>query len=131
MNTAQDTGRVYALLADGTTAEIRQARPGDFDAVRAMLAEDVELDLVARLRRRGKSEVGVYFARYAEVTHWAFAAGMVEGRPAMLVYDREVSLDSPAYFVVLTFEGDNVVAIRDFLIARYAMEGIELRRIRL
>jgi acyl-CoA synthetase (NDP forming)/GNAT superfamily N-acetyltransferase len=36
MNTAQDTGRVYALLADGTTVEIREACPEDFDAVQAM-----------------------------------------------------------------------------------------------
>jgi acyl-CoA synthetase (NDP forming)/GNAT superfamily N-acetyltransferase len=36
MNTAQDTGRVYALLADGTTVEIREARPDDLDAVQAM-----------------------------------------------------------------------------------------------
>jgi hypothetical protein len=27
---------VYALLTDGTTVEIRTARPGDFDAVRDM-----------------------------------------------------------------------------------------------
>ncbi len=36
MNTAQDTGRMYALLADGTTVEIREACPEDFDAVLAM-----------------------------------------------------------------------------------------------
>jgi acyl-CoA synthetase (NDP forming)/GNAT superfamily N-acetyltransferase len=36
MSTAQDSGRVYALLADGTTVEIREARPDDFDAVLAM-----------------------------------------------------------------------------------------------
>src|SRR5438552_12190915 len=36
MNTAQETGQVYALLADGTTVEIREARPEDFDAVLAM-----------------------------------------------------------------------------------------------
>ena len=30
------TGEVYALLADGTTVEIRPAAPGDFDAVKAM-----------------------------------------------------------------------------------------------
>jgi len=36
MNTAQDTGRVYALLADGTTVEIREACAEDFDAVQAM-----------------------------------------------------------------------------------------------
>ena len=36
MSTAQETGRVYALLADGTMVEIREATPGDFDAVQAM-----------------------------------------------------------------------------------------------
>ena len=36
MTTAQDSDRVYALLADGTTVEIREARPEDFDAVLAM-----------------------------------------------------------------------------------------------
>ena len=36
MSTAQDSGQVYALLADGTTVEIREACPDDFDAVQAM-----------------------------------------------------------------------------------------------
>jgi acyl-CoA synthetase (NDP forming)/GNAT superfamily N-acetyltransferase len=36
MNVAQAAGSVYALLADGTTAEIRPATPDDFDAVKAM-----------------------------------------------------------------------------------------------
>lgn len=104
-------------------------RAGDFDAVRAMLAEDVELDLVGRLRRRGASQVGEYFGRYASSTQWAYAAGIVEGRPALLVYDREVTLDVPAYFVVLDFEGNRVVRIRDFLFARYAMERVEIHRV--
>src|SRR6202050_1796032 len=30
------TGQVYALLADGTTVEIRPAGPGDFGVVKAM-----------------------------------------------------------------------------------------------
>ena len=36
MSTAQTTGPVYALLADGSTVEIRPAGPADFDAVKAM-----------------------------------------------------------------------------------------------
>jgi hypothetical protein len=36
MGTARSAGGVYALLADGTTVEIRPAGPGDFDAVKAM-----------------------------------------------------------------------------------------------
>jgi RNA polymerase sigma-70 factor (ECF subfamily) len=97
---------------------------GDFDAVRAMLADDVRLDLVATLQRRGKSEVAEYYGAYATSEQWAFAAGAVDGRPAMLVYDREVSLDAPAYFVALDFDGDRVSSVHDFLYARYAMEGI-------
>ena len=98
---------------------------GDFDAVRAMLADDVKLDLVATsFQKRGKSEVGEYYGAYdAAGEKWAFAPGAVDGRAAMLVYDREVSLDAPAYFVVLDFEGGLVSRIHDFLYARYVMEG--------
>jgi len=100
-------------------------KAGDFDSVRTMLAEDVKLDLVARLRRQGQSEVGEYFARYAAASQFAFAAGIVDGRAAMLVFDRGISADTPAYFVALDFDGARVISIRDFLFARYAMEAIE------
>jgi RNA polymerase sigma-70 factor, ECF subfamily len=82
---------------------------------------------VTILRRNGKREVGEYFGAYAAAVQWAFSPAMVEGRAAMLVFDRNVSLDTPAYFVALEFSGDHVVGIRDFLYARYAMEGIEIR----
>ena len=36
MSTARTTGPVYALLADGSTVEIRPPGPADFDAVKAM-----------------------------------------------------------------------------------------------
>ena len=107
-------------------AYVEGFQTGDFDAVRAMLADDVKLDLVAKLRKQGKALVGDYYARYAAAAQWAFAAGSVDGRAAMLVYDREITLESPAYFVALDFDGDRVVSVHDFLYARYAMEGIEL-----
>jgi hypothetical protein len=44
----------------------------------------------------------------------------------MLVYDRGILLETPAYFVALDFDGDRVVSIHDFLYARYATEGIDL-----
>ncbi|MGH3419780.1 MAG: GNAT family N-acetyltransferase, partial [Streptosporangiaceae bacterium] len=60
MSTAQDAGRVYALLADGTTAEIRQARPGDFDAVRAMheamAPDNIYLRFFSYSRRSAETE---------------------------------------------------------------------------
>ena len=101
-------------------------RMGDFDTIRAMLADDVKLDLVATLRKQGKSQVGEYYAAYAAAKQWAYAAAIVDGRAAMLVYDRDVSLETPAYFVGVDFDGDGVVSIHDFLYARYAMEGVAL-----
>jgi RNA polymerase sigma-70 factor, ECF subfamily len=101
-------------------------KAGDFDAVRAMLADDVKLDLVAKFRKQGKSEVGQYYAAYAVAVQWAYVAGMVDGRAAMLVYDRGISLETPAYFVALDFDGDRVVSIHDFLFARYAMECVDV-----
>jgi RNA polymerase sigma-70 factor (ECF subfamily) len=101
-------------------------KDGDFDTVRAMLADDVKLDLVAKLRKHGKAEVREYYTAYAAAKQWAFAAAMVDGRPAMLVYDREISLETPAYFVSLEFDGDQVASIHDFLYARYALEGVDV-----
>jgi RNA polymerase sigma-70 factor (ECF subfamily) len=101
-------------------------KAGDFDTVRAMLADDVKLDLVEKFHKQGKSNVGQYYTAYAAATRWVYAAGVVEGRPAMVVYDRDVSLEEPAYFVAVDFDGDRVVSVRDFLYARYAMEGIDL-----
>jgi RNA polymerase sigma-70 factor (ECF subfamily) len=121
---------VLPMLSDAVrarlTAYVDGFRTGDFDAVRAMLADDVKLDLVAKLRKQGKSEVSEYYGRYAASEQWAFAAAAVDGRAAMLVYDRGISLETPAYFVALDIEDDRVVSIHDFLFARYAMDGITL-----
>jgi RNA polymerase sigma-70 factor, ECF subfamily len=118
------------MLSDGMRARlttyVEGFKTGDFDTVRAMLADDVKLDLVAKLRWHGRSEVGEYYGAYAAAKHWAYAAGVVDGGAAMLVYDREISLGTPAYFVALDFDGDRVVSIHDFLYARYAMDGVDL-----
>lgn len=126
----EPAGVSLPMLSDGMRARLTRYvegfKAGDFDTVRAMLAEDVKLDLVAKLRKQGKSEVGGYYAAYAAAQRWAYSAAVVDGRAAMLVYDREISLETPAYFVALDFEGDRIVSIHDFLYARYAMEGIDL-----
>jgi len=118
------------MLSDGMRARlityVEGFKIGDFDTVRAMLADDVKLDLVAKMRKQGKSEVGAYYAAYAAAQRWAYAAGVVDGMAAMIVYDREVSLETPAYFVALDFDGDRLVSIHDFLYARYAMDSVDL-----
>jgi RNA polymerase sigma-70 factor, ECF subfamily len=98
----------------------------DFDAVRAILAEDVHLEIVNRLRLDGKKSVAPYFTNYSARPHWRFVPGFVDRRPAMLVYDSDDPDRSLKYFVLLDWAGEKVVGIRDFVFARYAMDGAEL-----
>ncbi len=93
---------------------------GDFDAVRAMLAEDVRLDLVGRAQRRG-AEVKEYFSRYAEAAPRRYAVGTVEGRPAMLGYFIDPPSEQPSFFILLEWEEGRVSLIRDYLFAPYVI----------
>ena len=111
------------------TAYVHLFRSGDFDAIRAMLADDVRLELVNRLKLRGRDGIVPYFTRYAEVKKWRFALGAIEGRPAMLVFDSEGPMERPAHFVLIEWSQDRIVAIRDFLFAPYALEAIDWARL--
>jgi RNA polymerase sigma factor (sigma-70 family) len=103
-------------------------RTRDFNAIRALLAEDVKLDLVNRLKWEGRDKIVPYFTRYAEETKWRFAFGAVEGRPAMLVFESG-AMDKPAYFVLVDWRNDQISAIRDFLFAPYALESADWARL--
>jgi RNA polymerase sigma-70 factor (ECF subfamily) len=104
-------------------------RSGDFDAIRAILADDVRLELVNRLRWEGRDKIVPYFTRYGEVAKWRFALGAVEGRPAMLVFDSDGAMEKPSHFVLVDWSGGRIVAIRDFLFAPYVMEGMDWVRL--
>ncbi len=103
-------------------------RAGDFDAIRAMLADDVKLDLINRLKWQGRDRITPYFTRYAAEPKWRFAFGAVEGRPAMLVFDRG-ALDRPAHFVLVDWREGKIAAIRDFLFAKYMLEAADWVRL--
>ena len=94
-------------------AYVERFNARDFDRVRDMLAEDVRLELVNRLRLQGKSEVGAYFHRYAETDFWRFVPGIVDGRPAVLVCDRDDPQSPPRYFVLLDWQQERLAGIRD------------------
>ena len=55
--------------------------------MRALLSEDVRLDLVGRARMQGKVPVSGYVTRYCSTQDWRFVPGTVEGRPAIIVID--------------------------------------------
>lgn len=107
---------------DAVAAYVRLFQDGDFDAIRAMLAEEVRLELVNRLRLAGRAGVAPYFTRYAGEPKWRFALGAVEGRLAMLVFDSGGAMEQPSHFVLLAWQGGQISAIRDFLFAPYVME---------
>jgi len=95
----------------------------DFDALRNLLANDVRLELVNRLRLSGRQEVGKYFENYARVEDWQLAVGSVDGRPAIVVRDPDDAMGAPRYFVLLEWTGDRLAVIRDFRYARYVIDG--------
>jgi len=101
----------------------------DFDALRDLLSEEVRLDLVNRLRLKGRKDVSVYFTRYRENPNWQMVPGSAEGRPVLLVSDPTVAAGDAAYVIVLDWAGEQISAIRDFRYAPYATEGLLVERI--
>ena len=97
----------------------------DFDAIRAMIADDVRLDLVSKTRMNGKAEVSRYFGNYSKIDDWHLVPGLVEGRPAILVLDPNDPGSGPKYFMLLQWSADKVADIRDFRHASYVIDGAE------
>jgi RNA polymerase sigma-70 factor (ECF subfamily) len=107
-------------------AYVERFNARDFDAIRDMLADEVRLDLVAKFRKKGRSEVATYFHNYARLEDWHLLPGLVERRPALLVRNPSDPTGRVGYFILLQWEGDSVANIQDFRFARYATEGAEL-----
>ncbi|MDB5606167.1 MAG: polymerase subunit sigma-70 [Bradyrhizobium sp.] len=97
----------------------------DFDAIRAMIADDVRLDLVNKTRMSGKEQVSRYFGNYSKVADWHLVPGSVEEHPAILVFDPNEPDRGPKYFVLLQWSADKVAVIRDFRHAPYIIDGAE------
>jgi RNA polymerase sigma-70 factor, ECF subfamily len=116
-----------AAERDRLGAYVAHFNARDFEAVRAMIADDVRLDLVSRTRINGKAEVSRYFGNYARVADWHLAPGLVEGRPAILVFDPGEPGAAPKYFILLRWSAGQVAAIRDFRHAPYIIDGAEFQ----
>jgi RNA polymerase sigma-70 factor (ECF subfamily) len=107
-------------------AYVERFNARDFDALRTMLADEVRLELVNKLRLAGRGEVGNYFTNYSKVTDWHLAPGLVDARPAILVHAPGSPSAMPDYFILLGWAGDSVATIRDFRFARYVTDGAEI-----
>jgi RNA polymerase sigma factor (sigma-70 family) len=92
----------------------------DWDGVRAMLAEDVQLDLVSRAQRTGRA-VGNYLSNYERLRDWHLAPAWLEGREVIAVF-RAPEEARPGYFIELTVQSGQVRFIRDFRYVPYVMQ---------
>ncbi|AZO26641.1 MULTISPECIES: RNA polymerase sigma factor [Mesorhizobium] len=98
----------------------------DFDGVRALIAEDIQLDVVNRTRLTGKKEASTYFGNYDRLSDWALSLGFVDGRPAILIRNPQAG-DAVRGFVLIDWRGDEAVRIRDFRYAPYCAAEADIR----
>jgi RNA polymerase sigma factor (sigma-70 family) len=89
----------------------------DWDGVRALLADDVRLDLVSRRKIAGRAEVGVYFTNYARMTGWHLVPGLLDGREVIAVH--EGSAPRPSYYIELQWRDGRIAQIKDLHHVRY------------
>ncbi|MER8973601.1 MULTISPECIES: sigma-70 family RNA polymerase sigma factor [unclassified Mesorhizobium] len=101
----------------------------DFDAVRALIAEDVRLDVVNRVRLRGKAEVSTYFGNYSRISDWTLSLGVVDGRPAILIRDPQAADGAVRGFMLVEWRDDQVIQIRDFRYAPWCLVDAEIRAV--
>jgi RNA polymerase sigma-70 factor (ECF subfamily) len=120
-NVAEVTARPASPVV-ARYAELFNAR--DWDGVRAMLADDVRLDLVQRSQRAGRRDVGVYFTNYDQVSDWRLLPAWLDGVEVLAVF-RKPGDEHPGYFIELTAIDGRIAVIRDFryvpYVAREAM----------
>ena len=111
------------VLSPGVARYVALFNARDWDGVRALLAEDVRLDLVSRARRAGRVEVSTYFSNYDKIADWHLVPGVVDGVEVVLAYrePRDTPDARPAYFIELGFRGDAIVSIRDFRYVPYIL----------
>jgi len=116
-----DPGAATQPAARAVSAELaRYARlfdAHDWDGVRALLADDVRLDLVSRRKAAGRRAVGAYFGNYERQPDWTVAPAWLEGREVLAVRTRRDA--APRYFIELGWQDGRVREIRDFRYVRY------------
>ena len=92
----------------------------DWDGVRALLAEDVRLDLVSRVQRAGRRDVSSYFTNYSATSDWFYVPAVIDGREVLSVF-RAREDASPDYLVALGWRGDQIVEIKDYRYVPYIL----------
>jgi len=91
----------------------------DWDGIRALLADDVRLDLVSQRKAAGRREVGHYLGNYERAGDWHLVPVWLEGREALAVM-ADAAATTPRYFIELAWnDAGHVAAIRDLRYVSY------------
>lgn len=97
----------------------------NWDALRALLADDVRLVQSAHPPRVGAADVGRFFTVYAKVDHLKLAPAWLEGREVIAVFEGDAG-PKPSYMMWLDWRGGRITFIRDYRYVRYAIADAEL-----
>jgi RNA polymerase sigma-70 factor (ECF subfamily) len=98
----------------------------DWDGVRAMLAEDVRLNLVSGVQKSGRHRVGRYFREYDALSGWRVVPAWLDAREVLAVFQHEDDV-RPRNFMELTFANGRITKIRDFWHVTYIGRDADAR----
>jgi len=101
----------------------------DWDGVRAMLVDEVKLELISRLKCAGRMQVSSYFTNYDSISDWKLVPGWLEDHEILAVFPHPHDA-RPGYFVELTVVDGRVTAIRDFRYVPYVMREAVITLVR-
>ena len=132
-------GRARLREINAQAGQLAEARPAsaavaryvalfnqrDWDALRALLADDVRLVQSTYTLRVGRADVGKFFTIYAKFEGVWLAPAWVEGREVIAVFADRAD-PKPSYIMWLEWRDGRVSFIRDYRYARYVLADAEL-----
>lgn len=97
----------------------------DWDALRALLADDVKLSQSTHSLRVGRAEVGMFFTIYAQSPEVWLAPAWLEGHEVIAVFEDRADA-KPSYVMWLEWADGRIRFIRDYRYVRYVVADAEL-----
>ena len=97
----------------------------DWDGLRAMLADDVQLIQSAHPLRTGAADVGMFFGIYSRLAPVQLAPAWLDGREVIAVY-ADAQVVKPSYLMWLEWKDGRISFIRDYKYVRYVVADAAL-----
>jgi RNA polymerase sigma factor (sigma-70 family) len=97
----------------------------DWEALRALLADDVKLSQSAHSLRVGRAEVGMFFTLYAQYPQVWLAPAWLEQQEVIAVFENRTDA-KPSYMMWLEWLDGRIKFIRDYRYVRYVVADVEL-----